>query len=99
MALNAPIQGTQADIVKLAMIDIDKFLAQGTKGLPAGRQGHLLLQVHDELLFEISEEEVGECAPVIKKMMEGVLPEKERRGIPFTAEGKIGKNWGEMKNI
>src|SRR3989344_5270697 len=99
MALNAPIQGTQADIVKLAMIDIDKFFAQGTKGLPAGRQGHLLLQVHDELLFEISEEEVGECAPVIKKTMESVLPEKERRGIPFTAEGKIGKNWGEMKNI
>ena len=71
------------------MIEIDKFLAQG----------RLLLQVHDELLFEIAEGKVEECVPVIKKIMEGVIPEKERNGIPFTVEGKAGKNWGEMEPI
>lgn len=101
MAINAPIQGTQADIVKLAMIGIDTFLEQDglARGTAKGRCGHLLLQVHDELVFEIEDKGVEACLNKIREIMEGVVPEKDRRGIPFSAEGKLGKNWGEMKKI
>jgi DNA polymerase-1 len=89
MAINAPIQGTQADLIKLGMIEIHKFLEGGEKG-------HLLLQVHDELLFEIKNEYVEECVPVIRKLMEDVFPKDKTRGVPVLVEGKIGSNWGEM---
>jgi len=77
MAINAPIQGTEADIIKLAMIEIDKFLS-GKQSLEAssGRMTNLkndvrlLLQVHDELVYEIKENLVASFAPEIKKMME-----------------------------
>jgi DNA polymerase-1 len=95
MAVNAPLQGTQADLVKLAMVEIDEMLKK-----EGHRDGaHLLLQVHDELVFEIDEHKVAELAPKIQKIMEQVIPEKERRGIPFLAEGKVGANWGEMESI
>lgn len=94
MAINAPMQGTQADIVKLAMIEIDKLFET-----EADNKAFLLLQVHDELVFEIEEGMVKKLAPKIKELMEEVIPHKERRGIPFIAEGKIGKNWGEMKEL
>ena len=93
MAINAPLQGTQADIIKLAMLRIDRFLEE------SARAGHLLLQVHDELLFEIEKDRAASVAPRIKEIMESVVPESERRGIPLSVEGKIGENWGEMKNI
>ncbi len=93
MALNAPIQGSAtADIPKLAMIRIDEFLQKNGGG-------YLLLQVHDELLFEIEEEKVKEYAPVLRDMMETVLPDDKRRGVPITVDGKAGPNWGEMKKI
>lgn len=93
MALNAPFQGTSADLIKLAMIRIDKYLEE------SGRRGHLLLQVHDELVFEIENDAVGELSPKLRELMETVIPEKERRGIPLLVEGKKGKNWGEMEKI
>jgi DNA polymerase-1 len=92
MAINAPIQGAQADLIKLAMIEIHKFLEEGQKG-------HLLLQVHDELVFEIKDEEVDACIPVIKRHMEEVIPKDLARGVPVIVEGKRGKNWGEMEKI
>lgn len=92
-AINAPMQGTSADIIKLAMVNIDKFFEE------TGRHGHLLLQVHDELVFEIEKKYVKEYAPKLKEMMEQVIDEKGRRGIPLTAEGEIGQNWGEMKEL
>ncbi|HEY5383232.1 MAG TPA: DNA polymerase [Candidatus Paceibacterota bacterium] len=94
MAINAPMQGTQADVVKLAMIKIDELFEKEAKN-----KAYLLLQVHDELVFEIEEGLVETLAPKIKEIMEGVIPLKETRGIPFIAEGKMGKNWGEMKNL
>jgi DNA polymerase-1 len=94
MAINAPIQGSQADIVKLAMIQIDKLFSEEGKG-----KAFQLIQVHDELVFEIETDLVGKLAPKIKKLMEGVIPEDKTNGIPLKAEGKIGKNWGEMKSI
>jgi DNA polymerase-1 len=95
MAVNAPMQGTQADIVKLAMIKIIEYLKEQN----AHQGAHLLLQVHDELVFEIEEERVPALAPKIKEIMENVVPQKDRKGIPFVAEGKAGANWGEMKKI
>ncbi len=95
MAINAPMQGTQADIVKLAMVRIDEMLKK--EGLD--EQAHLLLQVHDELVFEVEKDKVDELAPKIKDIMENVVPAKDRRDIPIVAEGKIGKNWGEMDKL
>ena len=95
MAINAPMQGTQADLVKLAMIQIDE-LFQKEK---VTTRAYMLLQVHDELLFEIEEGLVGVLAPKIRKIMESVIEEKDRRSIPFLANGSVGKNWGEMKPL
>ncbi len=88
MAINAPLQGTSADIIKLAMIEIDKQFP-----------GTLLLQVHDELVLEMPENKVQDVAPKLQEIMEGVLDKKETKGVPITVEGKVGSNWGEMKKI
>ena len=91
---NAPMQGTSADVVKLAMIKIDELFEREAKG-----KAYQLLQVHDELVFEIEEGLVDDLAPKIKELMEGVIPQKDALGIPFSTEGKVGKNWGEMKKL
>ena len=62
MALNTPIQGTSADIIKIAMIDIDKYLKE------SGSRTRMLLQVHDELLFEVPDSEMNSIAPLIKQL-------------------------------
>jgi DNA polymerase-1 len=95
MAINAPMQGTQADIVKLAMVKIDDLLKK--EGYE--RTAYLLLQVHDELVFEIEDKKVGELAPKIQEIMENIVPAKDRREIPILAEGKVGQNWGEMEKL
>lgn len=92
MAINAPMQGTQADIIKLAMIEIDALLG-GTK------DAYQLLQVHDELVFEIAEDKVAHYAPKIKKIMEEAMPADKTAGVPIVAEGKQGPNWGEMEKM
>jgi len=92
MAINAPIQGTQADIIKLAMVRIsDLFKKEGVAD-----DTHMTLQVHDELVFEIAEKRVNTLAPKIKEVMETVIPEDEAHGIPVIAEGKQGPDWGSM---
>lgn len=95
MAVNAPMQGTQADIVKLAMVRITNYFKEQN----ANDGAHLLLQVHDELVFEIEEGRVAALAPKIREIMEGIVPEGERRGIPFIADCEVGDNWGEMTKI
>ena len=95
MAINAPMQGTQSDIVKLAMVRIDELLEK--EGLR--EKAYLLLQVHDELLFEIEKTSLKELAPRIREIMEHVLPEKDRRGIPLLAKASAGKNWGELVEL
>ena len=95
MAINAPIQGTQADIIKIAMKKIDDYIKRN------GESGkvRLLLQVHDELVFEVSDELVHEAAKNFKKIMEGVLAPSESRGVPIVVEAHAGDNWGEMEKI
>ena len=87
MALNTPIQGTAADLIKLAMIRVDQALA---KEYP---QARLLLQVHDELIVECPEEIAPEVAKVVSREMEGIAALK----VPLTAEAKIGKSWYDAK--
>ncbi len=92
MAINAPIQGTGADIVKLAMVRINEMVEKEN----ASEDVHLLLQVHDELVFEVRENRVKDFAPKIEKIMEAVMDGHDTRGVPLVAEPKTGPNWGEM---
>ncbi len=93
MAINAPIQGTSADIIKIAMKRIDDFLVK--EGYE--KDAHLTLQVHDELVYEIRESKKEKIIPEIKKIMESVIDLKDSLGIKFEANSAIGKNWGELK--
>ncbi|MDO8548474.1 MAG: DNA polymerase [bacterium] len=95
MAINAPLQGTSADLIKLAMVAIGEFFEKEK----LQEEAYMLLQVHDELVFEIKKEKVKEIAVKLKNIMEHVIPLKEAKGIPFVAEGQHGDSWGEMKNL
>lgn len=95
MAINAPIQGTQADIIKLAMVQVDECLTREN----ATQDAHLLLQVHDELVYEIRSERVADLSAKIKTIMESVLSREEARGVPIITTMKAGPNWGEMHKL
>ncbi|MEO6536373.1 MAG: DNA polymerase [Candidatus Paceibacterota bacterium] len=95
MAINAPIQGTQADVIKLAMVEIDRVL----KSENASDDAQPILQVHDELIFEIRTTRLLELAEKIKSIMESVLPESETKGVPILAQAKSGINWGSMEPL
>ena len=86
MAINMPIQGTAADIVKIAMIRLDERLRAG------GFRARPLLQVHDELLLEVPRDEVDRLVPVLRETMEGALP----LDVPLTVDIKIGDDWESM---
>lgn len=95
MAINAPIQGTSADIIKLAMVRIDEMLTKEH----AREDAYLLLQVHDELVYEIRIERARELSTKIKEIMESVLLDKETHGVPITATMKSGADWGSMHTL
>jgi DNA polymerase-1 len=95
MAINAPIQGTEADIIKLAMVQVDEMLKQ--KNLK--NSARLILQVHDELVYEIKDDLVKTLVPEIKKIMEGIIDPKETHGIVCSANAAAGDNWGEMREV
>lgn len=84
-AANAPIQGSSADIIKMAMVQVHQLLTQ--------YQSRLVLQVHDELVFEIPETEWEEIQPKIKNIMEQVLP----LSVPLVVDIHAGQNWMEAK--
>ena len=92
MAINAPIQGTQADIIKLAMVRVDEMLNKQK----VRNDAHLLLQVHDELVYEVRNEKVELISVVIKHIMESVLEAERTRGVPIIATMKTGADWGSM---
>jgi len=87
MARNTPIQGSAADIIKLAMLRVAETIRGG------GFAARLLLQIHDELLFEVEESELNFFAPVIRKDME----EACSLAIPLKVDLKWGLNWAELK--
>ena len=95
MAINAPIQGTEADIVKRATVDIDVYL----KKHALENDVRLLLNIHDELIFEVKKNVLKKIAPEIKRRMESVLSPKDTFGIVFSVDMSTGSNWGEMKKL
>ena len=84
-AVNAPIQGTAADIIKMAMINVDRKLTE------ASLKSKMVLQIHDELLFDVPEEETRTLMNVVKDCMENVM----ELSVPLTVECNYGKNWLE----
>lgn len=93
MAINAPIQGTAADIVRIAMNEVYTYLKKENL-LDDAR---MLIQVHDELVFEVKEKMIEKVVPKIVSIMESVLNENQSRGVPLTVSVGIGKNWGELE--
>ncbi|WP_418967429.1 DNA polymerase I [Catenibacterium sp.] len=86
-AMNTPIQGTGADILKLAMIEVDKALKE--KNL----KSLMILQVHDELIFDVFEDELEEVMSLVKEKMENCI----KMDVPLIVEGNYAKNWCELK--
>lgn len=84
-AVNAPIQGTAADIIKMAMINVDRKLTE------ASLKSKMVLQIHDELLFDVPEVETRTLMKVVKDCMENVM----ELSVPLTVECNYGKNWLE----
>jgi DNA polymerase-1 len=84
-AINAPLQGGAADIIKRAMVKLPAALLQ------AGLRTRLILQVHDELLFEAPDEEAAQAAALARAAMESAA----RLSVPLVVETGIGKNWGD----
>ena len=93
MAINAPIQGTQADIIKLAMVRVDEMLEHES----ASKDAYLLLQVHDELMYEIRTKRLEALTEKIQKIMESVLSPEEARHVPIRVTVKTGADWGSMQ--
>ena len=87
MAINTPLQGTAADLIKKAMIEVKKQVKP--------ELAHMLLQVHDELIFAVKPVNIKQAAREIKEVMEGVLKLK----VPIIVDTKVGENWGELKDL
>ncbi len=86
-AINTPIQGTAADIIKIAMINVQKALEEG------GFKSRILLQVHDELLLEVTEAERETVGALVKETMESAV----KLSVPLIADVNYGKNWADAK--
>ena len=87
MAMNTPIQGTAADIIKLAMAAADKALQE------AGVKSRILLQVHDELVLEVVEEELEQVSAILRETMEQIV----ELSVPLSIDINYGRNWAEAK--
>lgn len=86
MAINMPIQGLAADIMKLSMLAVEKLVKE------YGGDVKMVLQIHDELIFEVKEKRAPEFAKKVKEVMESAYPLR----VPLTVQVLIGKNWGEI---
>ena len=86
MAINAPVQGSSADIIKIAMINLHREMEK------RNLKSKMLLQIHDELLFEVSEGEVEE----MKSLVSDLMPRAFQLRVPVKIDIKLGKNWAEM---
>ncbi len=85
LAVNTPLQGTQADLIKLAMIDIDAYLTEHPD------EGMMILQIHDALLFEVPDTHVERLSWQVKERMESIMT----LTVPLVVDISVGKNWGE----
>ncbi len=87
MAINMPVQGTSSDIIKVAMINLYREMRE------RGFKSRMLLQVHDELIFEVPEDEVEEMKQLIREKMANALS----LSVPVKVDIKSGPNWGAME--
>jgi len=86
MAINAPVQGSSADIIKIAMINLYREMER------RNLKSKMLLQIHDELLFEVPEKEVEE----MKSLVTDIMSRAVELCVPVKIDIKLGRNWGEM---
>jgi DNA polymerase-1 len=93
MAINAPIQGTSADMIKIAMIKIDEFLKKEN----LKHKIKLVLQIHDEIIFEVEDGVVDFVKNNFPKIMESIMNKEESHGVPILTDCEIGVSWGKMK--
>jgi DNA polymerase-1 len=89
MAINMPVQGTSADIIKVAMIELQREMDE------SGLEAKMILQVHDELLFELPRGEVDELTRLVQK----VMPHALELSVPLKIDVKTGRNWDEMEYL
>ena len=87
MAINMPVQGTSADIIKVAMVRLDEEM------IKRHLKSKMLLQVHDELIFEVPEDELEE----MKKLVPHIMSTSLELSLPLKVDVKTGKNWGQME--
>jgi DNA polymerase-1 len=92
MAINAPIQGTAADVMRVAMNEVHDYLVKEKKLVDV----RMLLPVHDELVFEIKDEMVEAVIPKLVEIMEGVLRQQETFGVMIKVDVAVGKNWADL---
>ncbi len=88
-AKNHPIQGSAAEIIKIAMVRIDEWLDK------QGKKTRMVLQVHDELVFEVPEPELDEVLEPLVEMMESAMT----LSVPLKVDAKVGNNWAEMEEV
>jgi DNA polymerase-1 len=86
MAINMPVQGTSADIIKIAMVRLHREMIQ------RNMKTMMTMQVHDELVFEVPPEEME----TIKKLVIDIMPNAMKLSVPLKIDIKVGRNWGEM---
>jgi len=84
-AINAPMQGTAADIIKLAMISVDNWINE------TGLDARLIMQVHDELVMEVNQRQIAEVSEGLKLIMESAA----KLDVPLVVDVSTGKNWDE----
>lgn len=93
MAINAPVQGTAADVIRIAMNQVHGYCAAQYSTTDV----RMLLQVHDELVFEVAESQVATVVPEIVKIMESVLDDQaDTHGVPIEVDVKTGHDWGTL---
>jgi len=85
-AMNTPVQGSAADLIKKAMIDLHRELRR------RGLRARLILQIHDELLLEVPEEEAEEARELVRQIMEGALA----LDVPLVVDARLGATWAEV---
>ncbi|MCR3923061.1 MAG: DNA polymerase, partial [Firmicutes bacterium] len=88
-AMNTPIQGSAADIIKLAMLRVEQKLQ------PFQAQAHMILQVHDDLLLEVTKDHLSAVVEILRTEMEGAIS----LTVPLTVDVKVGPNWAQMEKI
>ncbi len=95
MAVNAPIQGTSADIIKIAMARVDNKLIENK----LDKEVFLIAQIHDELMYEVSDNKAGIVVDIVRNEMEAVMTLDDTMGVPLKVDVEVGKNWGEMREV